>query len=143
MLDTADRLEILDLYARYGWHFDQGKAEEWAALFTPDGRFLRSNAPDIEGREGLADLCRQRQAKTPGLRHLTSNVTLEPANDGARGRAYVLVVRIGDDGSLRVFTLGDYDDELVKLPDGWRFQRRTFSHWLAPELVDSALLVTS
>lgn len=139
-LDAADRLEILDLYARYGFAFDAAEAEEWASLFAADGRFIRPGQPDLQGPEDLAALCRGRATSTPGIRHFTANVTIAPSAGGARGRAYVIVLRMDDDGSVRLYTLGCYEDELVKLAQGWRFQSRTFLPWLAPELWDTPLV---
>ena len=38
-LSAADRLEILDLVARYNHLMDGRDAEGWAECFTPDGVF--------------------------------------------------------------------------------------------------------
>lgn len=127
-LDGDDRWEIHDLYLRYGRAFDAGEACAWAATFAPDGIFHREGADDLVGREQLerfaagmagSDLC-----------HQFTNLAAESSPGGARGSADVLVLRL-EARRIRLRTLGSYRDELVRLPEGWRFARRTFRPWIA------------
>ena len=67
---------------------------------------------------------------TPGIRHIVSNVIVEPAGDGARGSAYVVVLGGVDDGAAtQILTLGGYDDRLARTESGWRFESRTYCAW--------------
>jgi hypothetical protein len=36
-IPIEDRFEMMDVFAKYAWYNDLGRAEEWASLFTPDG----------------------------------------------------------------------------------------------------------
>jgi hypothetical protein len=127
-MDSADRLDILDLYARYSLLFDTGQADAWADLFTPDGRFYIVGGPSLYGTGELRSFAGRRHEDTPGIRHLVSNVVVEPNGSGVQGSAYVVVLGTVDDG-LEILTLGGYEDHLVKLETGWRFRSRTYSAW--------------
>ncbi|HEY4409400.1 MAG TPA: nuclear transport factor 2 family protein [Acidimicrobiia bacterium] len=139
-LDVADRLDILDLYARYSVLFDTGQAEAWADLFTPDGTFLIVGGPSLYGRGELAPFAERRYQDTPGIRHIVSNVIVEPAADGARGSAYVVVLGGVDDGTeTQILTLGGYDDRLARTEAGWRFESRTYCAWTNPAKANGRL----
>jgi SnoaL-like domain len=138
-LTVADRLALNDLYAAYAWRFDEGDAEGWAALFTADGRFTSVGRDELSGRDELAAFVRHRHAEKPGIRHHTTNVTVEATAGGAHGRAYALALRSSEESPLRLLNAGAYDDELVREPDGWHFARRSFRSWLPEEARDAEL----
>lgn len=118
-LSAEDRLAIVELYARYSHAYDEGRGEEVARLFTPDGAFVREGAEPVTGRANLAAMASAAAGR--GMRHVVSNVLVEPAPDGARGSAYVLVLLI--DPTI----FGRYDDEFRLTPDGWRIHTRRFT----------------
>lgn len=128
-LELADRLDILDLYSRYSLLFDTGQGAAWADLFTEDGRFEIVGGPSLFGSHELQGFAERRFQDTPGIRHLVSNVIVEPNGDGARGTAYVVVLGGVDNGAPQILTLGGYDDVLVKAESGWRFRARTYCAW--------------
>ena len=71
----------------------------------------------VQGYEALKASRREAGAnplKTP--RHYTTNILIEPTAEGAMGAVYVF-----DPSSGRT---GIYDDQLVKTPEGWRFEKR-------------------
>jgi 3-phenylpropionate/cinnamic acid dioxygenase small subunit len=125
-LSSDEIAEIRDLYSRYALALDNGAADEWASLFAPDGRLNRPGQPELKGPGALVELCRARQSATPGLWHLTSNVKIAASGAGVLGGANVLVLQMGEDGSVALLTLGRYVDEFVKLDGAWRFRSRTF-----------------
>jgi hypothetical protein len=129
ILDVTDRLEILELYSRYSLLFDTGQAAAWTDLFAANGRFDIVGGPTLYGQAELHRFAERRFQDTPGIRHLVSNVIVEPDGEGARGSAYVVVLGGVDDGAPQILTLGGYDDTLVKTELGWRFQSRTYSAW--------------
>ena len=130
-LSTDDRLEILDLYARYSWAFDERRAGEWAALFVEDGSFVIVSGPRADGRAELEAFATKMANRYPGIRHLVTGITVEADGDGARGRAYVVAVVPDGHGGFRNLEQGSYEDRFVSRPEGWRFQGRTFTAWLS------------
>lgn len=142
MLNAEDRLEIIDLYGRYSAHFDSGDGEGWASLFSPDGAFEIAGADRIyRGQRALADFTRRRVQKTPGIRHLVSNIVITGSGAAARGEASVIVLRVDDvpPASVRLVNFGGYSDDLVRMDDEWRFLHRRFVSWLDACLIDSTL----
>ena len=131
-LSTEDRLEILDLYARYSWAFDERQAAEWASLFVEDGSFVIVGGPRVDGRAGLEAFADKMANRYPGIRHLVTAITVDADGDGARGRAYVVAVVPDGTGGFRNLEQGSYEDRFVSRPEGWRFRNRTFTAWLTP-----------
>jgi hypothetical protein len=139
-LAAEDRLEILDTYGRYCLDFDGGNAAGGAGHFAADGEFVYVGSRAFEGRDAIRAMFERRQAAAPGIRHFVGNIVLEPALEGVLGHAYVIVLRMGPGAPLRVVTIGQYDDLWVRLAEGWRIKRRTFTAWLDPSLIDAPLL---
>lgn len=140
-LSAEDRFEIQDLYAAYAFRYDRGEAEAWADLFTSDGTFGRAGEEPAQGREELERFVAENLGANPGVTHHTSNVVAEPDGpDRAIGGAYALVVRVDEDGAVRLRNVGTYQDELVRTPAGWRFAARVFTSGLPTESIDSVLV---
>ena len=135
-LSTDDRLALQDLYARYAYAFDSADADRWAALFTRDGRFAPPAMPEVVGTAALRAFAAARAEDAPGMRHLMSNVLVEPADDGARGTAYFLCLRLGPDGLFRLRNFGRYDDVFEREDGTWKIATRTVVSELAAGLVD-------
>jgi hypothetical protein len=118
-LTTQDYIDIAQLYARYNDSIDYGKAEAWAATFTPDGVFANAN-----GHDALVKFAQQFYEKNGGLRrHWNTNLQITPAPEGASGSAYLMLLDVSTRPST-VATTGKYEDTLVKTPQGWRFKKR-------------------
>ena len=122
MNTAAEDLEaIRQLLARYCFSIDARDADAWAALFTEDGIFHYALGEPLVGRTAL----REFMAMVPGDRHhLTRNEIIELDGDRARVRAYALVTK---ETPPVLSAVGDYEDELVRTPEGWRFAKRVYS----------------
>ncbi len=83
-LTTEDRLDILDLSARYNHAIDYGDAEGWADCFLPDGAFGSTWQTRFAGRAALVDFARQAAAADTKSLHWTTNWVIE--GDGERLR---------------------------------------------------------
>ena len=124
----ADRTRIRDLTARYNRCFDDGDVDGFAATFTEDGVMEVMGGFVVEGRAGLAEMCR----RTPyGVVHVTVDATVEIDGDRAVQDVTVMVLQRPKPDAApaeRRTTLersGRYHDELVRTPEGWRFARRS------------------
>lgn len=119
-LDTADRVAIVELFARYCHRVDHGDGPGWAALFAPDGSFEVEGIMRFEGADQLVAM--------PGIvteqgggrwRHQVTNLVIDPgdAADTAAVKAYGLVTDWRDGGKPASFT--DYEIALVKSDGAW------------------------
>lgn len=116
-LSAEDRVEMLQLVARYNHAADAGDAEAWADTFTPDGVFKKNAAPEVAGRAALVAMLRARDPDK--ARHWTMNIVIEGEGDHARMSADFSLLRAN-----RVLFSGRYHNQLVKHDGAWKFARR-------------------
>ncbi|TYL55465.1 nuclear transport factor 2 family protein [Nocardioides sp. BGMRC 2183] len=137
--ETADRLAIYELYARYAQAADLEDGTAYADCFTADGwtdissfghtaASFRARGLDcldeagkVRGRANLTAIATKRPGQ-PVYRHLTVNAHVASyEGDRATGSAYFVVV--APDGHIHQF--GRYEDVIVRDVDGqWRFAER-------------------
>ena len=107
-----DRLEILDLAARYNHAVDSGDHEGVAT-------------GAIAGRAAIADYIGSRPDGWQRRRHLNSNAIIEGVpgdDDAARLAMYIMVLSRRETVQPRL--LGRYEDELRRVDGEWRFVKR-------------------
>ena len=120
-----DRLEILDLAARYNHAVDSGDHEGVAALFTEDGAIESAAVGTIAGRTAIAGYIGSRPDGWRRRRHFNANAIIEgvPGDaDAARLGMSILVLSRREQVEPRL--LGRYEDELRRVEGEWRFARR-------------------
>ena len=125
-LTAEDKLEIMELVARYNHAQDQDDYDAWVDTFTEDGVF---ESPQIrhQGREELRQLSLDTAAGIPHVRHLTQNFIIEGDGDAATMQSTIEVRSIAEDRqSWRVVGIGTYEDDLRRVDGRWKFQRRSF-----------------
>lgn len=129
-----------DLYGLYAHHYDEGRAEEFAALFTPDGVFTVAGRDPVQGRTAIAEAARAGRRALPGVRHLVSSVAVTQSPDAttATGQAYVQAVRV-DGTTIRLVTLGRYTDHFVRDDGRWLIADHQYEPLTAPELRDAVI----
>jgi hypothetical protein len=111
---------IQDLLARYCWHFDEGDADAYAALWVGDGEMTGFGEP-IGGMAALRKVLLDSYAGSSGkLRHLLTNITQKYGQDenSITAKGYNVVVR-WDQGGKLVFNVKE-TFEMRRTPDGWR-----------------------
>ncbi len=127
-LTPADKLDILELAARYNHAIDHGHAEAWAATFTDDGVFQVDKVPRAQGRDALLAHVRKRVIDGRSVRHWTSNAIIDGDDQNAHAQhaRLRLYVAIYDTAHAlgAPFLLGEYDDRLVKQDGQWKFALR-------------------
>ena len=123
-----DRIEILDLLARYTYSGDCGRIDALAACFAEEG-ILEFPGGEGTGPAGVASAL-SGGTRNPAISFVRHHVTLpliELDGDHATARSYFAVT--SDNGPDHS---GTYDDRLVRTPDGWRFaHRRVRVDWQA------------
>ena len=123
-LNADDRMQILELIARYNRAHDSDDTEGWLDTFTDDAVFVTSSSTN-EGRRGLRDFFVDGGERIPGVRHVTYNSVIEAVDgdpDRARMQSDLIVLRAGQPPEFLL--TGSYDDTLRRSEDGWRFERR-------------------
>lgn len=124
-LSVDDRLEILDLAARYNHAVDSGDHEGAAALFTEDGAIEAAATGTIAGPAAIADYIGSRPDGWQRRRHFNNNAIIEgvPGDEDAATLAmYIMVLSRRETVLPRL--LGRYEDELRRVDGEWRFRRR-------------------
>jgi 3-phenylpropionate/cinnamic acid dioxygenase small subunit len=124
---------IRELLARYCFHYDGAEFTAWTDLFTVDCVFDAGPFGRYTGREGLERFLQSVPLVDglPMVRHCVTNEVIRVEGSRAHARSYVVVVRGGP--QLATALAGRYEDQLVKLPGGWRFQERVILFDLLPQ----------
>ena len=127
-MDAQDHFEIHNLYAAYCHRMDSGDFDGWARLFTPDGLWERVEADgtvafSVEGHAAIAEFAREDfAARGSGMaRHWMGNIMLEGEPPRVLGRTYGFLIQ-SIDGDITWMAHGNFTDDLVKLPEGWRIK---------------------
>jgi 3-phenylpropionate/cinnamic acid dioxygenase small subunit len=126
-LPIEDRLAIADLVTEYAWLLDHRRWQEVAGLCTDDA-VLTIRGREIRGHAGLAEWAEHRAVnKARRTQHQMTLLRLEPSEDAdlvTGTAALVLHVAKAGYGGTYVDLIGEYRDEYVRTPEGWRFRRR-------------------
>lgn len=122
--EAADIIAIQHLAAGYAEAVSRGDIDDAVAGYAPDGVLSSPTTADAVGSAAIAEVIK---ATTAGLEFVFQTVHLGLVRvDGDRAYARFPITewaRRSSDGRGIQF-LGVYDDELVRLEVGWRFQRR-------------------
>jgi len=139
ILTAADRVNLLELYARSSMLLDLGRCQEWTDLFEAGAVVRCSAGRQFRGHDELLKLARDTVEGRCSLalvpmsspvrcRHVLSNVSpFAEGNRKALGYAYLSVGRKGD-LTARQVAAGVYFDQLWRSASGcWRFSSRLFT----------------
>lgn len=128
-LTAEDRLDILDLVARYASALDRGDVDMYVNNFAPDATlFDRAHGRD-EIRQLVLDLQKEgRAGPLPdgdvAYRHFAQSVTIDAESETrARVHSYLLWVFMGTEPPVKA--AAEYNDIVVKIDGSWYFQSRT------------------
>jgi hypothetical protein len=59
--------------------------------------------------------------------HLITNTALAPIGDAVTACCYIHGVVLTGDRAAAIHAFGQYDDELVSTPEGWKIARRRYT----------------
>ncbi len=126
---TEARLRVEELLREYAACIDDGRYEEWPAMFTEECRYLiipRESHEQgyvsgfylCESRGMLKDriLCLRETAiyESQQYRHLIGGTrVLESSSAGCRAETPFAVIRTTQDGAMSLFAAGKYVDDVV------------------------------
>jgi hypothetical protein len=139
----ADRQAIINTITAYSYFFDEGRWEEFFALFSEDLVF-ETTTPGIgtvisHGKQVFQKIFGERYGKTSTAvrRHTQGNVHVaEQTATTAKVRTYMLITTVPAADKLQALTTGTYNAELEKRKDRWVITR-----WYIE--VDAPLLMSS
>jgi 3-phenylpropionate/cinnamic acid dioxygenase small subunit len=130
----ADRQAIINHVTAYSFLIDEGRWDEWYALFSEDILF-ETTAPcfgtiRVKGKKAFKEFVNVR-FRGPGSetnrvahRHTMGNVHVaEQTDTTAEVRTYLLISNAFPDGRFQVFTSGTYNVSLRKRNGAWTITR--------------------
>jgi uncharacterized protein (TIGR02246 family) len=129
-----DKLDIIELMARYAWAYDTSDVAAFAATFTPDGSLDIFGRQVAKGREAMPAFLASayEMRKDNGWQHLTDHHVFA-GYDGASCVVYSYYLMPESDssgGNGHVRAMGYYVSHCVKQADGaWLFARREVFRW--------------
>jgi hypothetical protein len=131
-LSPADYEEIRGLYAKYCYGFDTGDAKLVASVYAADAQFVVGGKLVGESRDKIAGNVKAPVAGKPQMKHMPSNIMIEPSDGGAKGMSYVALVNFETGKPPVMIGGGLYRDSLVKTGEGWRFKKRDYQPFPLP-----------
>ena len=119
------------LVVKYCHYVDHGEASRIADLFTEDGVWHSAEAT-MNGVEEIRKGFGLREANAARMsRHVCNNFLVDILDeDHARGCVYLTLYRHDGDPDRKYSPLvgpvlvGEYRDDFLRTPEGWRIQRR-------------------
>lgn len=126
----ADRQAIVNTITAYSYFFDEGRWDEFFALFSEDLVF-ENTTPEIgtvisHGKEVFQKIFQERYGKisTAVRRHTQGNVHVaEQTATTAKVRTYMLISTVPAADKIQVLTTGTYNAELEKRKGRWVITR--------------------
>jgi 3-phenylpropionate/cinnamic acid dioxygenase small subunit len=129
-----DKDAIQEVLAEYCFRLDDGRFDDMAALFTPNGTWDTAFGA-ATGRAAIADLARSLRARAgeprPRAVHLVTNIVIQLDGARAQVRSNWTVVQNSPEGP-KVGSGGGYADEMVKEHGRWLFHYRKIDRFIIP-----------
>ena len=134
-LTVADRLDLLDLVARYAAEVDARHWDAVAALFTADGALLTPDPPrsltpvaEARGSAAIVGALRRLDGFVLTFHHVTGAVLDSSGPGEATGRATAAAHHVEQSDPPRSWVWHlVYDDTFTRSPEGWRFSSRALT----------------
>jgi hypothetical protein len=126
---TSDEQAIRNLLFTYAERIDRGDLEGMARLFG-HASYRAGDQPPLTDWRAVADLNKTLvllyDDGTPKTQHVTTNVLIELADDGASAtaRSRFTVLQAAPGQALQAIVAGRYHDRFEKSDGQWRFSAR-------------------
>lgn len=122
-------MEIAEIFARWSRFEDGGHAEDWARLFTPDGRCTNSAGRVTVGQAALCRAAGARRARPEarGSVHWMGPPMIDLDPEGADAKHYGMVIHRTGDGYI-IRNLSERLYRLIEQDGRWVIADRTIRH---------------
>jgi len=125
----SDRIEIDELLARYARALDYRNFHELDEIFTADATFDAGGLGSPSGPKAIREMIEGTIGHLDATQHLVGKSIIEFAEGGdeAEVRTYLISQHIRESapGPVKHYFLGgEYEDRVVRTPDGWRIAYR-------------------
>ena len=127
----ADRLAILNHISAYAFLFDEGRLDDWFALFSDDVSF-ENTTPTlgtviVKGKKAFREMVSERYGPKeviPVRRHTMGNIHVASQTPTtAKARTYMLISTVPAADKLNILTTGTYNATLEKRNGKWLITR--------------------
>jgi SnoaL-like protein len=137
-LSVEDRLDIMDLIARYYWALDLGDAAGAADCYAEDGYLDHLWQGKLEGRDNIVrafeELYYDRPSWWFARQHRLDNVLIRKEDDGARVKAFFSILQHNVYYRTNfVFGIGTVDFRCGRHDGEWKFESFHVNAWIQPE----------
>jgi ketosteroid isomerase-like protein len=121
-VSLQDRLELLEIEARFDWFIDTGDIDGWVDHFTEDGVFEASYGT-AHGRDELHRFMEKLESGfSKGKRHVSANHVVEGDGQEARVSGYLVVFE--REQAPHVVATGTYVNTYRRTDSGWKVAHR-------------------
>ena len=142
MIDFKTYFELLNLYSDYAMVCDSAEWEKWPEFFMEDGTYRLQPRENFEQGLPLCLLALESKAmikdRVYGVketlyhdpyyqRHIVGTprlLSISANGDRIHAEANYTVIRTKFDGDSIILSVGYYSDDIVRTPDGLKFQSR-------------------
>lgn len=138
-LSEQDRLEILELYARYCWALDTGDTDGYVALFTIDAEATEETRDGgLEVRKGHAEIRKlvlkfHERPDFPGHQHQMSQFVFDPDPQGRPDtwvvRSYAWATINHPPQPPHLHWCGHVRDVITKVDGRWLIRAKAIMGW--------------
>jgi hypothetical protein len=140
-LTAEDRLDIIELFAKYAWAIDLADPELAVQCFAEDGYFDHLWQGRVQGHEAilknLESLWYDRQSWWYGRQHIFNHFLITPESaDKAQVKSFFQIFQFNTDYNTNfVFGIGTRNDTVVKRGGKWLFHSLYVNAWTTRESV--------
>jgi SnoaL-like domain len=120
---TTDKIEIMELTARYALSMDEHNVESWLNTWCEDGKW-EGALGTYAGRANLPRLLRDLGERNIGRRHVISNFVIDIVSETEATQTCYMQIFAYKEG-YRVVATAVYRDRLRKNNGRWLFAQRT------------------
>lgn len=124
----SDEFAIQQTLNAYSFNATTGNLEAMVATFAPDGEWVVPGIGlTLTGRDAILAAAQGITTTLEYMTQLNSPALIEVSGDRATAKSIIRECGKYAGKQLNLEVVGIYEDELVRLPEGWRFARRTFT----------------